>query len=193
MILKSKNLQHAEERINRALGIDDATMIQCRERVFFSHFANSLQAIELFSDRDLAPREMVTVTGDLQRCLQMINNQEEYELTLLHFMGYHRIAQEAWAHWKFENDPENSKEDKLKLELVKMLKKLKDAHDKEENDDDDANDLNSDLHDTDQIVKRIDQVKKSNFNFPKYMELMGFKMHTEVDNILRDLFSDDHS
>jgi hypothetical protein len=191
MILKSRNLQHAEERINLALGIDDTTMIQCRERIFFSHFANSLQAIELFSDPDSAPREMVTVTGDLQRCLQMINNQEEYEITLLNFMSYYRLAQEAFAHWKFENDPENSKEDKLKLELFKMLKKLKESHDKEDKDSDD-NDVNSDIQDTDDIIKRVDQVKKSNYNFSKYMELMGFKMkvHSEVDDMLRGLFSD---
>jgi len=118
MILKTRNFFHEEEHINRALGVDDDTMIKCRERIFFCHFANTLQSIDLFNNVDLAPRELTTVTGDLKRCLEMISNEVEYEITLLHFMSYHRLAQEAFAHWKFENDPENSKEDKLKLEII---------------------------------------------------------------------------
>jgi hypothetical protein len=190
MILKTRNFFHEEENIHRALGVDNDTMIKCRERIFFCHFANTLQSIDLFNDVDLAPRELTTVTGDLKRCLEMISNEVEYEITLLHFMSYHRLAQEAFAHWKFENDPENSKEDKLKLELFKMLKKLKDAREKEN--DPDSNDLNSDLHDTDDIVKRIDQVKKSNYNFQKYMEAMGYKLksHNDVDDMLNNLFTD---
>jgi hypothetical protein len=190
MILKTRNFFHEEEHINRALGVDDDTMIKCRERIFFCHFANTLQSIDLFNNVDLAPRELTTVTGDLKRCLEMISNEVEYEITLLHFMSYHRLAQEAFAHWKFENDPENSKEDKLKLEIFKMLKKIKDAREKE--DDPDSNDLNSDLHDTDDIVKRIDKVKKSNYNFQKYMEAMGYKLksHNDVDDMLNNLFTD---
>lgn len=191
MVLKTKNFLHSEEKINRALGVSDDTMILCRERIFFCHFSNTLQSIELFNERDDAPRELTTVTGDLHRCLNMISNPTEYEITLLHFMSYHRLAQEAFAHWKFENNPENTEEDKLKLQLVRMLKRLKDAHDREEEGDDDNDNVNADIKSVESIIPRIDKVRESNYNFNKYLEIMGFKLkgHSEVDDMLRDLFS----
>lgn len=192
MILKSRNLLHAEEHINRALGVDDAIMIQCRERILFSYFANSLQAVELFSDRESAPKELVTVTGDLQRCLKLISSQEEYEITLLHFMSYHSLAQQAWAHWNIKNNA-TSDEDGFGHELIKMIMKLKEAHDKEKAEDEDIDDgINGDLRDIQNVVKRIDEVKKCNYSFSKYMQAMGYNIQTpDVDDILRNLFSDD--
>lgn len=191
MFLKSANFSHEEEKINRAMGVDDQLLILCRERILFCHFASAIQSLELFGDRDLAPKELTTLTGNLQRCLNMITNQAEYEITLLHFMSYHRIAQEAVAYWNYENDPKNSAEDKLKLQLVKMLKKLKETKETDENDDNDENDINHDISNLDTLIQRIEYVKKANYNFPKYLDLVGIKPFKDVDNILKDIFSAD--
>jgi hypothetical protein len=53
----------------------------------------------------------------------------------------------------------------------------------------DSDNINRDL-DTDSIMKRIDVVIKSQYNFKRYMELMGFapKDHTEVDELINGLF-----
>jgi hypothetical protein len=186
MILKSKQFNHAEESFHSAMNIDKHTVIMCRERIFFTHFANTLQSLELFSDRDDAPKEMTTVTGDLQRTLNMISDPVEYELTLLHFMAYHRMATAAFGMWRFQNDPENSKEDKLKLELLKLVTRLKDIKDQEE-EEDNPEDINPET-----VSQRIDLVKKSNFDFNKYMDLVGHPVrssnHPDVDDILRGLF-----
>lgn len=188
MILKSKTFDHTEEGFHSALGVDKQTVILCRERIFFNHFANTLQSIELFGDRDNAPREMTTMTGDLKRTLEMITDPLEYEVTLIHFISFHRMATEAFAHWKFVNDSENSTEDKLKLELLMLVKKLKATSD-DEDDDSPHNNINVDT-----VMKRVDLVKKSKYDFSKYMDLVGHPIksnnHNDVDDMLRGLFSD---
>lgn len=193
MILKSKQFNHSEEGFHSALGISKDLVIICRERIFFAHFANTLQSLELFVDRSDAPREMTTVTGDLQRTLNMISDPLEYELTLIHFLTFHRLATEAFAHWKFQNDSENSKEDKLKLELLQLLKKLKSASEDDENEDDADQNPNNGLS-VETVMKRVDMVKKSNYDFGRYMELGGFPIrsnaHKDIDDLLKGLFSD---
>jgi hypothetical protein len=190
MILKSKQFNHAEESFHTALNIDKHTVIMCRERIFFTHFANTLQSLELFSDRDDAPKEMTTVTGDLQRTLSMISDPVEYELTLLHFMNYHRMATGAFSMWRFQNDPANSKEDKLKLELLKLVTRLKDLKDQEDEEEEINNNLEELTPET--VSQRVDLVKKSNFDFNKYMDLVGHPVrssnHRDVDDILKGLF-----
>jgi len=193
MILKTRPFSHKEEHINTALGVSDEIMIQCRERIFFAHFTNSLQSVELFPDVESAPAELTTVTGDLKKCLEMINDSIEYEMTLLHFMNYHRLAQQAFSHWKLENDSSYSAEDRLKNELIKIVMKLKEEHDKqkaqEEDDEDEHDEINADLYNVHNIVDRINKVKASNYSFPKYMQAMGYTMQTpDVDDILKNLF-----
>lgn len=185
MKLKTINFDHSEEGFHAAIGADENLTIRCRERIFFTHFANTLQANELFKDRDSSPREMTTVTGDLQRCIQAISDPLEYEIVLLNFMAYHNLATQAYAHYHFINDPENSSEDKLKLELMKMVSKLKKMG--ENNGDDDKSDDIS----LDTVTNRIDVVKKSQYNFSRYMELMGYanKNYDEVDQMINGLFN----
>lgn len=193
MILKSKQFKHSEENLHDALGVPRDTIVICRERIFFSHFSNSLQSLELFSDRSDAPKELTTVTGDLQRTLSMITDPLEYEMTLMHFLNYHRMASHAFGHWKFQNDSANSQEDKLKLELLKLVSRLKDLHDKDDDDSDDKSSTGNSI-DLDDVTKRIDLVKRSKFDFNKYMELLGHPIrsanHPDVDDMLRGLFTD---
>lgn len=194
MFLKSKQFNHAEKSFHSALNMSRSTVITCRERIFFTHFANTLQSFELFASRDDAPREMTTVTGDLQRTLSMITDPAEYELTLLHFMSFHRMATEAFGHWKFHNDKENSEEEKLKLELLKLVSRLKGLKDKEEDDDDNDDDDYKGVHNDinlDSVSKRVDLVIKSKYDFARYMDLLGHPLRNpEVDDMLRGLFSD---
>lgn len=201
MILQNQVFNHQEETIHGALGVSRETMIRCRERIFFCHFANSLQSIELFPARDEAPKEMTTVSGDLQRVLGMTHDPLEYEITLLQFNMYHRMAGSAFAQWHLENDSDRDPEDKMKIELLRLLHKLKEVSDKakereENNDDDDDNDtddLNSKL-DQETMIERIEFVKKSKYNFSRYMELLGFPLTSsndssfDVDGLINGLF-----
>jgi hypothetical protein len=196
MILKSKAFDHSQEGFHSALGVTKNTIIVCRERIFFTHFANTLQSLELFGDRDDAPKEMTTMTGDLKRTLEMISDPLEYEVTLVHFLSFHKIASEAFAHWKFENDSQKSSQDKMKLQLLHLLKKLKDASDNDENDEDTVDNPHNNI-DIDTVMKRVDLVKKSKYDFSRYMDLVGHPLiniqNEQVDDLLRGLFSDNQT
>jgi len=192
MKLKNINFDHSQEGFHAAVGVDENVAIRCRERVFFTHFANSCQALDLFGSYDLAPKGFTTLTGDLERCLQSISDPLEYEITLLHFMSLHKIANQAFSYYVFINDPKHSPEEKLKIELLKTVAKLKRlSDDNDENDSDDDNSNDSDPINIDTVTSRIDVVKKSNYNFSRYMELMGYveKNYDDVDQLLNGLFN----
>jgi hypothetical protein len=193
-MLQNHIFNHEGETINIALGVSREMMIRCRERIFFCHFANSLQSIELFSSRDEAPKEFTTVSGDLQRVLNMVHDPLEYELTLLYFNMYHRMANGVFAQWQMENNGDDNSEEQMKIQLLKLLHKLKDLSDKakEKTDDDqDDDDVNGKLSE-ESMVKRVDFVKKSKYNFSKYMELVGFPLSNDsnfdVDGLIKGLF-----
>jgi hypothetical protein len=193
MILQNHRFNHNEDTIHRALGISRETMITCRERIFFCHFANSLQSIDLFPSRDEAPKQLTTVSGDLERVLNMTHDALEYEVTLLNFNMYQKMASSAFAQWQMENDKDS--EHAIKMQVLKLLHKLKEASDKskEEENDDIEDDVNGKLTE-ESVVERIELVKKSKYNFSKYMQLVGFPLHVnsessfDVDGLLNGLF-----
>jgi hypothetical protein len=197
MKLKESNFNHEEENFNKAIGIPADLIVLCRERIFFTHFAHSLQADELFPNRDDAPKEYKTVTGDLQATLNMISDPLEYDFTLLNFMPYHRVAQEAYSRYShskdIDDDDSMSKEERIKHELVKLVTKLhalkESMHeDEEDEDDDDYEDNSLSLK---SVINRIKLVKETKYNFHKYMTAMGHPItrnYNDVDDLLNDLF-----
>lgn len=188
MTLMSKKFKHTEKSIQTALNIDNQTMITCRERIFFTHFANTLQSLELFLDLEDAPTEMTTITGDMERTISMIKDPFEYEVTLVYFMGFHNLATSAMSIWMFKNNSQHTKSDKLKLEILSLVTRLKTTEEAEEKTDD------SEVINPETISNRVDLVKKSNFNFNNYMNLLGYPMPTrdyhDVDAILRGVFNE---
>lgn len=193
MILKEREFNHSKDQFHEAMNIPSYVRTKCRERIFFSSMSNALQRKELFEDEDDAPKDMSTVTGDLQRCLKMITDPLEYEYTLLTFYGHQRMAMEAYGKYKFLNSNEQSKEDKLKLSIINLIQELK------SNDDDD----DEDSHEEDEIdkitvntvMKRVSIVKDSHYNFDTYLKMVTKKLSSRpdgdfnVDDFLKDVFN----
>lgn len=193
MILKDREFNHSKDHFHEAMNIPSYMRTKCRERIFFTSFSNALQRKELFEDEDDAPKDMSTVTGDLQRCLRMITDPLEYEYTLLTFYGHQRMAMEAYGKYKFLNSNEQSKEDKLKLSIINLIQELK------SNDDDD----DEDSHEEDEIdkitvntvMKRVSIVKDSHYNFDTYLKMVTKKLSSRpdgdfnVDDFLKDIFN----
>lgn len=193
MILKDREFNHSKDHFHEAMNIPSYMRTKCRERIFFTSFSNALQRKELFEDEDDAPKDMSTVTGDLQRCLKMITDPLEYEYTLLTFYGHQRMAMEAYGKYKFLNSNEQSKEDKLKLSIINLIQELK------SNDDDD----DEDSHEEDEIdkitvntvMKRVSIVKDSHYNFDTYLKMVTKKLSSRpdgdfnVDDFLKDIFN----
>lgn len=172
MSIRETKFNHEEDNFHLAIGINEETKNICRERIFFTSFSNSLQADELFDDIDEVPQAFRTVTGDLERLLSMITNPIEYEYTLLTFMMYQRMAKEVYTLYQANNeDSAASAEDKIKMQIIKSIMKLKELKDREESDEDQNNNTVEVLS-KESFLERIKFVKKSGYNFDKYLILV---------------------
>lgn len=190
MFLKTTKFNHEADSFNVALGISEETMTIVREMVFFSTIANKYQREELYGEENYPPG-MDKVSGDLQRCLNLIKTEEQYTQLLLNFRSYQQIAIQTVAvreamDGKLNNDEDPDLSKKLKaLKMVEeIMKKLKDEEEVKY----DINDINKDT-----MFKRIDLVKKSEYNFDIYLSLLNASFNMDsVDQIINDaLFGND--
>jgi hypothetical protein len=190
MLLKERDFNHDKDEFHEAMNIPGYIRTKCRERIFFAAFSNALQRAELFEDEDDAPKDMSTVTGDLQRCLKMINDPLEYEYTLLTFYGHQRMAMEAYGKYKYLNSSSQSKEDKIKLSIINLMMDLKDRQEDEENNTKEDDEIDNITVNT--TIKRISIVKSSLYNFDTYLKLITKKLSSRpdgdfnVDDFLKD-------
>ena len=199
MLFKQRGFNHDEQIFHRALNISDDIKNIVREKIFFSSFSNALQAMDLFEDIDDAPRALSTVTGDLEKCLQMTDSQEEYEYALLSFTMYQRLTKPILAEYRMKNstDPED-REAMLKHRIIEAIMELKRGADKEESEnDEDYPDEEKGPFAVNQtrMMTRIKYVKKSNYNFKKYMNMMtgvnDSKSDFDIEGLLGNIMKGD--
>jgi len=184
MLFKQRGFNHDEEIFHRALSISDDVKNVVREKIFFSSFCNGLQAMDLFEDINDAPRSLSTVTGDLEKCLQLTDGHEEYEYALLCFTMYQRLTKPILAEYKMKNstDPED-REAMLKHRIIEAIMELKREADKSDDDSEEYPDEEKGPFAVNQtrMMTRLKYVKKSNYNFNKYMNLMQGISDTKSD------------
>jgi len=201
MSLKDRKFNHEEDDFHLAMGISEETKVICKERIFFTSFSNSLQADELFDDREDAPKEFRTVTGDLERLIATITNPIEYEYTLLIFMMYQQMAKEVYSRYRnFNEDSAESREEKIKMQILKGIMKLKELKDREEAGETSDDNDNFEIISKESLTERIKLVKKSGYNFDKYLYLVKTNGMTpnkvkrsdfDISDLLSGLFSGD--
>jgi hypothetical protein len=135
-----------------------------REKILFSTFSNSLVKEELFDSKDDVPAQLTTVTGILEKALNLASEQER-DFMLLTFNNTHDLAHKALVHYKIFNSNPETKEEKTKMKLLELLSGLKEL---------DFEDESAEFRSLtpSNLVKRVKMVKKSNYNFEKYMEMV---------------------
>ena len=203
MVLKNAPINHEADNLHDALTIPKNQRERCRERIFFATMANGLQALELYAEEpDECPKEMCTKTGDLQRTLKLINDPLEYEYTLLTFMKLQNLAQESMHKWKAMNDTSMSKSQRAKLEIMMNLHELAVRHGAEEGGDNDNSEF---LISPNSLLKRVDLVKSSHYNWETYFNMIKAKnfyylvdeneskagSDFDIDDMLRNVFGKD--
>jgi len=160
-----KTFKHEEENLHRALGLSDEVKDTVREKIFFCAFSNGLVKDELFDDKDETPVELTTVTGTLQKALSLANEQE-YDYMLLTFNSTHDLAHKGIMHYRMINSKAKTNEEKTKMKLFELISSLKELEFVEE-----SAEFRSLTPSN--LVKRVKMVKKSNYNFEKYMEMLA--------------------
>jgi hypothetical protein len=195
MVLQNAVYRHEEEKFYKALGIDKRTQWLCQERIMFAHFANAMQVEDLFEGRDDAPKEMTTCTGDLQRCLQMIQDPLEYEYTLLVFQQFQKLANEIYGRYQFMQDENTSQEDKMKLKIMNMMAEMKlmEMHKEEPGMDDEEVESITPTN----LMRRIPLVRRSQYSFDKYIGLVESRRSPknstdfDIDGLINSVLDDD--
>lgn len=170
--------QHDAEKINQALGLSDELDLKCLDIVVFSTISNHLLSEELFDSKDLAPRTLTTMSGDLQKALSLCSNEDEKNYVLLIFKQTHDMASEVIAKYKALNEADPK--EKIKLELMMKLLDFKI--------DDIASQVGAEhLRLTpSNLFKRFNLVKKSKYNFDNYLSLLNNRGEEILNNIFKD-------
>ena len=186
MLFKQRGFNHDHEIFHKALNITDEIKTVVREKIFFSSFSNALQAMDLFENIDDAPRSLSTVTGDLEKCLMMIETQEEYEYALLSFTMYQKLTKPILAEYRMKNSTDSEdREAILKHTIIEAIMELKRQKDREESGDEDDIDNEEETGpfavNHSRMMTRLKYVKKSNYNFAKYMNMMQGNKDTKSD------------
>lgn len=196
-VLANHQMDHTQDKFHESLCVGNEMRLICRERIFFVSFSHGLQRRDLYGDfQDAAPKELSTMSGDIQRCLRMISDPLQYEFTLLIFMHYQQMTQDSMGYYNFLQESENDPEMKAKVEILKMLQKLKDDQEKEENPEPLIDQLNRDT-----LVERINMVHKSKHSFETYLNLLNNWAGTDLsvkrttseyaDNLLNSISFDE--
>jgi hypothetical protein len=176
---------HDFESIHKALNIPENVVDTCREKIFFIAITNALFVNEMYDNVKDAPSSLTTVTGDLHKCLQMADNQLEYEVMLLEFLRNHDVALSAYKHYEMLYNNEDAETSK-KLKAVHKILELKEFMTSKDDEDDDPNKITPAT-----MIKRVKFVKKSNYNFAKYMDLVNDMILKEQQRKLNTEDEDD--
>lgn len=191
MYLKDHDFNHEAESIEQSLNVPKEVYQEAREAIFFGIFSNALDCRK-FGDRDSAPRQYTTKTGDLQRILQNVTDERVYSLVLYMFTGMVKIAIEAFGTWEsLEDDEHMPAAMKSQLSRIrKIIAALNNARMEEEGMD------RINLIDTETMITRIKLVERSEGDFSKYMSLLKAEfskpLSTEEEAEVPDLEDPDH-
>jgi len=190
---------HNAKYMNDCFSVSPAMSQKLRHMIFFVFVSNHMKSEELYDDRDLAPRELTTVTGDLVQFLKMTETQQEYEWGLLNFMHLHEMAQAAYGKYKINTNDLNSfdPEERDRVKKIRAMDKFKDMleelrdsfHDKENDDYDVEPEDEGAISMKFMTNKCVPYVKKSKYHFPTYYKMATGKTLASEQGFLDDVLS----
>lgn len=186
MILKNFEFDHSAKTLNHTMKMSTKTMFKCRERVFFSTITHALQMFECEMSEVDPPMEISTISGTLQYTLNLVSDELEYEFTLLNFSTMHSMAQSIVKNYLIMENTKGPKSKEIRL-LFELNNSVVESR---LNEDDDCDEF--DKSPTPKMLyDRCNLVKKSNFNWNTYYNMVVNQIegHSEVDDILNNLFS----
>jgi hypothetical protein len=214
MYLKEHSYNHQEKMFIKAVGIKEITAIIGREKIFFATIVNALQATELYGkDLENAPSILTTSTGDLEKCIKLLNNEEEYTYVLLNFYSYHKLAVSVVKTYIRGENNELNGEEKVIYEMIKLASTISTKYidtpssssslfsNDDDDDDDDITKSKKAIDKLDPITlfNRIQCIKETKYNFSDYIkqlgvvykdeEILNYVKETtkEVDDILNNI------
>jgi hypothetical protein len=161
--------QHDAETITKALNISKDLDNRCHEIIFFSTMVNYCISHEMFDDRETAPRNITTLTGDLEKALSLCSNDQEKNYVLFMFRTVHELTT------KFISIAELEEKQRKKLNILFNIMELETLGESKAE------------YSPQEIFRRLKLVRKSNYNFETYLKLINF----DSDDLINKAFGND--
>lgn len=184
-----KSINNDAKGFFESFNVTESIVKKCKERIYFTSFCNYFRIEEFYDgDESLAPKNLVTKSGELYSVLSSIESDIEKEITLLLFLEVQSNAIKTIGYYKYSQDPENKKKIEAAKALSMLKKNLSSLIDDEDKEDEKGEDKADQLELLDEHVNKLLLAKKASYDFDKYLKLIGCQEHKEVDDLLKDLF-----
>ena len=156
--MKQYKFNHEVDSIPDAMGFSKEFDDICRERILFSAISTHFITKEFFDEEDDAPKNMNTITGILEKCLNSCKDENEQTYTLLIFRKVFDLATESIAKYNLFNggDEKTKKRMKIMLELIELKALSEEEDDRDE------------LITPKDLFRKIDAVKNNLYSFENY-------------------------
>lgn len=164
---------HTADTFYEALGFGRNIDTYCREVIYFSSITNHLLGKELFDNEDDTPSSLKTKTGDLEKSLTFVKNEEEKNYLLLVFHRAHEVALETIGKYCFLQQAND--EEKMKFDIMMKMLELKIKEKAREEGEDDERDYET----PSAMINRVEYVKEARYDFKRYLQLTA----REVKNV----------
>jgi hypothetical protein len=163
MLEKILNFKHDSDDLPTALGFSEEIDNKCREIIHFAAFTNYFIKNDFFDDQE-APSNLTTLTGILEKALNICKTEEEKIYTLFVFRSIHKNCSQALgAYEAFEE--EKDEKAKKKMQMLMELVELKALSDDEED--------RSNFITPKDMFKKINAAKNNMYNFDKYYSVVN--------------------
>jgi hypothetical protein len=163
MIKELLKFHHDSDNVPVAMGFTEEMDSKCREIIHFSAFTNYFIKKDFFNEEEDAPTNLMTITGILEKALNICQTEEEKVYTLFVFRNVHKHCSQAIGAWEAyydEADEKQRKKMKMLIELVE-LKALTEDEDRET------------LVTPKDMFKKITAAKDNMYNFDKYYSVVN--------------------
>jgi len=175
------NFHHSMEDFNDALGISKEIDEHCQDIIYFSAMSNHLCGRELFEDIKDIPKQLTTVTGDLEKSISYAKNQTELQYMLLIFRKYHDITLDIISKYEALAFMDGTEKRKFNLMMEQIEITLEEKVKEREG---------SSFISPKSLFNKIKLVKESRYNFDKYLELVEESKYS-VDDRMYKAFGND--
>jgi len=173
---------HEAENLQNALSISNETNKKIQEIILYSSATNYLLGRELFDNDNERPKQLTTVTGDLEKALSFVETEEEKAYLLLKFQSLQELMVECIGKYRMLMDAKTSTQ-RNKAGMIIQLLSLKMEEQLEEKDAEIKEHFISPIG----LLNRIRFVKESRYDFKKYLEILN-KNKSEINTFKVDSF-----
>ena len=189
---------HEHDHLNEAINLSERDRIICRERIFFSTYNSHFNVIKLYGEDnvELAPRNLSTLTGDIEATIKDVKDDTQLFYTLYTFSHFHELPLNVIRMKRFLSKTDVSPEEKLKVDIIKMVQLMKSKRDDrdEEGDDGEAKKPINKLNEKNMGI-RYKVAKECPNDFDKYLEKLfeifnedgGSDKSSDIDQMLDNI------